>query len=172
MYKKLIFSALALGCSGSLPTLQSELDAETPRGAASAQPPEVSDPVTIFSARSPFNQVLVQEAADGRRDLLFEPSLATQSSIRVGFPLDLQLAYTRAAMVALAAHPAPRRALVVGLGGGAMPMFLRAADPALAIDVVDIDPLVRNRNHWHRQRFLFRSKSYGPQYVCRYDGKH
>ena len=149
MYKKLIFSALALSCSGTLPGVSGELSQARERGAKDADarathqapPVAVSAPVTLFSARSDFNRVLVQEE-DGRRELLFEPSLAIQSSIRVGQPLDLRLAYTRSAMVALAAHPAPRRVLIVGLGGGAMPMFLRAVDPSLAIDVVEIDPLV------------------------------
>lgn len=149
MYKKLIFSAFALGCSGTLPGVSGGLpqtrdsgvgDADA-RAANQASSVAVSTPVTLFSAQSDFNRVLVQEE-DGRRELLFEPSLAIQSSIRVGQPLDLRLAYTRAAMVALAAHPAPKRVLIVGLGGGAMPMFLRAVDPALAIDVVEIDPLV------------------------------
>ncbi len=135
MYEKLIFSALALGCTGALPGTPGEVpEAMTPAR-------QTERPRTLFAAHSDFNRIAVQEE-DGRRNLLFEPSLAIQSSVRLGHPLDLQLAYTRAAMVAMAAHPAPRRVLVVGLGGGAMPMFLRAAYPDLAIDVAEIDPLV------------------------------
>lgn len=157
MYKKLIFSALALGCTGTLPSVPGEVQVPAPRAAAereqhlgledgvrataAAARPSRRQPRTLFEARTDFNHVVVQEE-DGLRNLLFEPSLAIQSSVRLGHPLDLQLAYTRAAMVAMAAHPAPRRVLVVGLGGGAMPMFLRAIDPRLLIDVAEIDPVV------------------------------
>ncbi|MDR0965624.1 MAG: fused MFS/spermidine synthase [Myxococcales bacterium] len=149
MSKKLIFSsALALGCSGTLPDVASEVSRRAPERAttepagqvvAAALPSEA--PVTLFQARSEFNRITIQ-GEDDRRDLLFEPSLAIQSSVRLSQPLDLQLAYTRAAMVALAAHPNPTRVLVVGLGGGAMPMFLRAIAPKLSIHVVELDSLV------------------------------
>lgn len=158
MYKKLIFSALALGCTGTLPGMQGELQEASPRMATERdQPPDQGErgreaaaakarsspegPRTLFEARTDFNHVVVQEEG-GVRNLIFEPSLAIQSSVRIGHPLDLRLAYTRAAMVALAAHPSVRRVLVVGLGGGAMPMFLRAVHPGLAIDVVELDPIV------------------------------
>jgi spermidine synthase len=59
-----------------------------------------------------------------------------------GEPLRLELPYTRMAMVALAFVPRPENILVVGLGGGAIPMFLRAVLPDTHIDVVELDPEV------------------------------
>ena len=40
------------------------------------------------------------------------------------------------------ALPAPRRALIIGLGGGTLPVFLHRHHPDTLIDVVDIDPAV------------------------------
>jgi spermidine synthase len=51
--------------------------------------------------------------------LSFTPSLM-QSSMRLNAPYELVRKYTRAMMHFLLLHPAPRRLLVVGLGGGSM----------------------------------------------------
>ena len=96
----------------------------------------------LYEGRSPYTQVYVSEDAKGLRYLQFEPNGALQSVVRPGKPRHLELAYLRGAMTALAFVPAPRRVLVVGLGGGSMPMFLRSLYPSLHIDVVDIDPEV------------------------------
>jgi spermidine synthase len=96
----------------------------------------------LYEGRSPYTQLYVSEDAKGLRYLQFEPNGALQSVVRPGAPRHLELAYLRGAMTALAFVPAPRRVLVVGLGGGSMPMFLRSLYPSLSIDVVDIDPEV------------------------------
>lgn len=101
-----------------------------------------ADPRVIYEGDSEFNHLLVEEDGRGVRSLFFERGGATQSAIRLGRPLDLQLAYSKSAMVALGLVPEPRRILIVGLGGGAMPMFLRALYPGALIEVVDIDPKV------------------------------
>jgi spermidine synthase len=86
------------------------------------------------------NRIIVTEDSEGLRALRFEQGGARQSVVRPGDPLRLELPYTRMAMVGLAFVPRPERLLVVGLGGGAIPMFLRAVVPEALIDVVDIDP--------------------------------
>lgn len=94
----------------------------------------------LHQKQSPYTLIAVTEDAEGRRYLQFDESGALQSVVRPGQPLKLELPYTRVAMVGLAFVPKPQRILVVGLGGGAMPMFLRAVVPQARIDVVDIDP--------------------------------
>jgi spermidine synthase len=60
--------------------------------------------------------------------------------VKPGDPDHLELPYARVALVGLALCEEPRRVLVVGLGGGSLPMFLRKHYPAAHIDVAEIDP--------------------------------
>ena len=99
-------------------------------------------PRVLSESRSGHGDLIVIEEMAGVRSLRFERHGVIQSLIRIGHPLDLQLAYSKAAMTALALVETPRRILVVGLGGGAMPMFLRTTIPDATIDVVDLDPAV------------------------------
>jgi len=86
--------------------------------------------------------IIVTEDSEGMRALRFEEGGARQSMVRPGEPLRLALPYTRMCMVGLAFVPTPRRILFIGLGGGAMPMFLHAVVPEASIDVVDVSPEV------------------------------
>jgi spermidine synthase len=65
-----------------------------------------------------------------------------QSQVDLSRPAHLMFAYTRVMFASYLLVPKPGRALIVGLGGGAMIHFLRKHDPALAIDVVEIDKAV------------------------------
>ncbi|MFP2909737.1 spermidine synthase [Pyxidicoccus sp. 3LFB2] len=87
-------------------------------------------------------RVVVTEDTQGLRTLRFEEGGARQSVVWPGEPLRLEAAYTRVSMVGLAFVPRPERILVVGLGGGAIPMFLRTLLPEAAIDAVELEPEV------------------------------
>ncbi|MBI5549294.1 MAG: fused MFS/spermidine synthase [Deltaproteobacteria bacterium] len=97
-------------------------------------------PGLVYEGDSPYNHLIVEEDAKGVRKLLFEKNGAVQSAIKPGEPLALELPYTRAAMLALALVPSPKKVLNIGLGGGAMPMFLRKLHPETVIEVVELDP--------------------------------
>ena len=92
--------------------------------------------------RSGETGILVCEFTPGERQLVFEGTNAVQSVARVGAPGYPVLPYVRALAAAVALRPPPRRALVVGLGAGTVPMFLRRAFPAAEVEVVEIDPTV------------------------------
>lgn len=96
----------------------------------------------LHESRSAHNRLIVTEEMANVRSLRFEPGGAYQSLVHVGDPLDLIMPYTRAVMISLALVESPRRVLVVGLGGGSMPMFLRALFPDAIIDAVELDPAV------------------------------
>jgi spermidine synthase len=96
----------------------------------------------LHVARSAGGLLVVSEDEEGRRYLQFGWLGASQSVVWPGFPLRLESDYTRAMVAALAFVAEPRRLLVVGVGGGALPMFLRAVLPEARIDAVDLHPEV------------------------------
>jgi spermidine synthase len=96
----------------------------------------------IYEKASPFNTIIVTEDHRGLRTLLFERGGGRQSVVKPGDPDHLELPYARVALAGLALCEEPRRILVVGLGGGTLPMFLRKHYPAAAIDAAEIDPEV------------------------------
>jgi spermidine synthase len=65
-----------------------------------------------------------------------------QSCIRTDRPDELVLDYTRLMLAGLYVQPAPRRILVVGLGGGILPRTLAKLLPDATIDSVEIDEAV------------------------------
>jgi spermidine synthase len=94
----------------------------------------------IYEKASSYNTIIVTEDRNGLRTMLFERGGGRQSVVKPGDPDHLELAYARVALVGLALCEEPRRVLVVGLGGGSLPMFLRKHYPAAEIDVAEIDP--------------------------------
>ena len=107
----------------------------------------------LYEKPSAFNNIIVTEEADGMRVLRFERGGARQSITKPGEPEYLGFAYTKVAFVGLALIEEPKRIMVVGIGGGTMPMFLRKYYPNATIDAVDIDPDVV---HVAKQYFGFR----------------
>lgn len=66
-------------------------------------------------------------------------STVVQSAMRLDDPVRLELSYTRSMMALLLFRPRPRRALLVGLGGGALVRYLHARFPGIEIRAVEID---------------------------------
>lgn len=96
----------------------------------------------IYEKPAMFGMLAVTDEFDGMRTMRFGSNSATQTSIKVGDPDHLQFEYLKLALAGLVLAETPRRVLVVGLGGGALPVFLRRHFPQLQIDVVEIDPEV------------------------------
>ena len=65
-----------------------------------------------------------------------------QSCIDLKAPWQLQLAYTRWMMTALLLRPDPRKILLFGLGGGALPHFLHHHHPQTQLDIVEKEQIV------------------------------
>lgn len=96
----------------------------------------------IVERRSAYNDIVVTEDEHGMRSMYFGGGLARQSVMKPGDPDHLEARYAQAFPVAFAFVPQPRRLLMVGLGGGVVPMFLHRRLPQLGIDVVELDPEV------------------------------
>lgn len=97
-----------------------------------------------FREVSAFQTVVVVDDAELRCMRFGEgPGALNQSCRRHDRPDQLAFEYTRAmTAVLLAWQPAPKRVLLIGVGGGSVPMALRRLRPDMHIDAVDIDPVV------------------------------
>ncbi|MBI5693090.1 MAG: fused MFS/spermidine synthase [Verrucomicrobia bacterium] len=101
--------------------------------------PASTEPRVLYDQKGEFGSVIVTEYA-GLRTLQFQHGGARQSVVKLGDPEHLELPYASYAFSGLALCGEPRRILIVGLGGGTLPMFLRRHYPAAVIDAVEIDP--------------------------------
>ncbi|MGC4029599.1 MAG: fused MFS/spermidine synthase [Steroidobacteraceae bacterium] len=98
----------------------------------------------VHSERSLYREVLVYEDAD-ERCMCFtrQCRIGRQSCLNLRNPKQFALNYTRMMMGGtLFMGPAPRSVLIIGLGGGTLPMALAEILPDAQIDVVEIDPAV------------------------------
>ncbi len=95
---------------------------------------------TIFTKVTPYTIFAVKESKGGLRSLWFGSSENPESVSKLGDPDYIELEYLQAMAVALSLASEPKRVLVVGIGGGTFPRFLRKHYPEVIIDTVDIDP--------------------------------
>ena len=104
--------------------------------------PAHADERVLYEKASAYNTIIVTEDEAGVRTLRFTKGGARQSVVKLGDPDYLALSYASVMLAGLALAEDPSRILVVGLGGGTLPMFLRKHYPDATIDAVDIDPAV------------------------------
>ena len=97
----------------------------------------------LHTEPSAFSPVVVYEA-DGDRCMTFGSvqALGRQTCYRLSDPQRMVFNYTRMMMSSLFVKPDPRRILVIGLGGGTLPVALAHVLPQARIDTVEIDPAV------------------------------
>jgi len=100
------------------------------------------EPVIIAEADSLFGRIFVVDEGRLRHLRFARPDAVDQSVIDREDGHHIAMPHLRAAMLATIFVAAPRRALVVGLGGGGFVLALRHRFPALRIDAVEIDPVV------------------------------
>ncbi len=96
----------------------------------------------IYERESKFGPVVVTDEGNNTRALRFGRDGVRQSLVKLDDPEHLALAYTEVALTGLTLCAEPKRILVIGLGGGTLPRFLRHHYPKAVIDAVDINPEV------------------------------
>jgi spermidine synthase len=96
----------------------------------------------LYEGQTMFGLTRVTQDLDGIRTLRFGQHGPRQSVVKKGDLDYLGLPYARSAMIGLAFTQQLDRILVLGVGGGNIPMFLRKYYSAAQIDVVDIDPQI------------------------------
>jgi len=109
----------------------------------SAQATTFHTPHVIDQEMSLYRNIMVSEG-EGFRCMTFGRFSGRQSCIQLADPQILVQPYTWGMLSALYAQPEPRRILVIGLGGGVLPMAFRRVYPNAQIDAVDLDPAVLN----------------------------
>ncbi len=77
---------------------------------------------------------------NGPRRFLHFDFAAIQSVMEVSSPIRLALAYTRKMMAFLLFNHAPKRILLLGLGGGSLAKFCYANLPAASLTAVEVNP--------------------------------
>jgi spermidine synthase len=94
--------------------------------------------------RSDYSHILVKDKGSVRSLYFVRDSgeKVLETSVDLARPRDLALPYTQAMMAGNILRPDAEKALIVGLGGGAMVHFLAGAFPDMAIDAVEIDPVI------------------------------
>jgi len=97
----------------------------------------------VHTERSLYRNIVVYDES-GMRCMKFSRAVLAgrQSCQFLGDPQRLVFRYTQMMMAALYLDPAPRRVLVLGLGGGTLPTALARLPSTTQIDVVEIDPAV------------------------------
>jgi spermidine synthase len=97
----------------------------------------------IHSEKSLYRQVLVYED-DVNRCLCFthQCAIGRQSCIDLKLPNHLVFEYTQMMLGSLFLVPDPQHVLVIGLGGGTLPLTLEKLVPHADIDTVEVDPAV------------------------------
>jgi spermidine synthase len=93
----------------------------------------------IYQEDSPYQQVRIRDDELFRYLILDRTFHATMWKAD---PVALFLPYSQLMVSALALHPEPKQALILGHGGGSIAKWLARQRPTLEVDVVEVDPAV------------------------------
>lgn len=91
---------------------------------------------------SAFGTVYVVDEGRTRALRFDDPDAPDQSVLDLDKPSDVALEYVRVAALSLALTDAPKRVLVIGMGGGTFTRMVRRHVEGAVIDAVEIDPVV------------------------------
>ncbi|MEE9383518.1 MAG: fused MFS/spermidine synthase [Nannocystaceae bacterium] len=97
----------------------------------------------LEEAQSEYSRIQVTERGSVRTLYFVVDGVRyIESRWDMSHPHSLDLDYARTMMAGFLLHPAPRRMMMMGLGGGQITNYLFERFPDLEIDAVDIDPEV------------------------------
>ena len=98
----------------------------------------------IHKERSIYRNIVITENK-GKRCMRFETrrrSVSNQACMRVKNPDQLVFEYTQSLMAGLGFNSQPKNILIIGLGGGSLPMAFSKILPESNVTSVEIDPAV------------------------------
>lgn len=92
----------------------------------------------LYKTRTDFNDITVTRKGD--IVTLWSPANVRQTEIDLNNPTLPRLEYAKHTYLSLGFCPNPKTILIMGLGGGALPIMFYHTCPNTSIDVVEIDP--------------------------------
>ena len=97
----------------------------------------------LHEEKSLYRNLFVRQDGD-ERCLLFRArrNVGRESCKLMSNPAHLIFDYTHMMLAALYVDPAPKKILLIGLGGGTLPDALQKMLPGVQLDIVEIDPAV------------------------------
>jgi spermidine synthase len=102
-----------------------------------------AEETVVLDDETPYHRILViDNSRYGIRQLRFDRQIESGIFLREPYPTSEK--YTHYFQLAFLARPKMQRVLFIGAGGGIGPRAFAAHDPALQVDVVDIDQRVLN----------------------------
>lgn len=99
---------------------------------------------TIHTERSIYRNITIVEN-NQKRCMRFETrrrSISNQACLNLNAKDKLVFEYTQSIMAGLAFNPSPKKILIIGLGGGTLPMTFAKILPETEVVSVEIDPAV------------------------------
>jgi spermidine synthase len=109
---------------------------------------EAAEEKLLEHATSDYNEIIVTERGSIRTMyFVVDGTRYIESRKDLDHPNSLDLDYSRTMMAGFLLNPAPKRFMMMGLGGGQISNYLFERFPELEIDAVDIDPEVVRLAH-------------------------
>ncbi|MFO7565805.1 MAG: fused MFS/spermidine synthase [Enhygromyxa sp.] len=109
---------------------------------------EAAEEKLLERATSEYNEIIVTERGSIRTMyFVVDGTRYIESRKDLDHPNSLDLDYSRTMMAGFLLNPAPKRFMMMGLGGGQISNYLFERFPGLEIDAVDIDPEVVRLAH-------------------------
>lgn len=109
---------------------------------------EAAEEKLLEQATSEYNEIIVTERGSSRTMyFVVDGTRFIESRKDLDHPNSLDLDYSRTMMAGFLLNPAPKRFMMMGLGGGQISNYLFERFPELEIDAVDIDPEVVRLAH-------------------------
>jgi spermidine synthase len=134
-----VLAVLLVSCALAMPV--SSAKAEEPFDAAIRADILKRKSGLIAHVETVYNDIFVRKYQNILR-LSFQVKgwYSRESEANLADPEDLPMLYSRVMSVAAIYPPEPQRVLVLGVGGGSIPIYLHRYMPEATIDAVDIDP--------------------------------
>ena len=109
---------------------------------------EAAEEKLLEHATSDFNEIIVTERGSIRTMyFVVDGTRFIESRMDLDHPNSLDLDYSSTMMAGFLLNPAPKRFMMMGLGGGQISNYLFERFPDMEIDAVDIDPEVVRLAH-------------------------